>query len=317
MDPSLGAVGSAETLTSVQRRTLTGLIRPGQTRAVPADLAERLRQHVQAGLHGMAAKGTVKLSKQRLNHLDRCEGLFQSGMAGERPPFEVTFRTAAGTVLHKAIELQVIMDRPDPWSLAEAAARRLRDQGRFRAYWEAVGPVTRQEVLMEVVRGVEMFQGSFPPLRPLRSSLAPVTELWLEARFRIRGGTAAVIVSGCVDLMLNRPVPGRATRLILDLKSGRARPEHPQDMRLYALLHTLRFGVPPIRVATVFLSAGEWQSEEVDEETLFRTAGRVVEAARTAGELAAGRLPGLTGGVHCSWCPRRAACPAASRENGE
>jgi hypothetical protein len=317
MDPSPSAVGSAQALTSVQRRTLNELIRPGETRTFPPDVAERLRQHVRAGLRGMAAEGTIRLSKQRLNHLDRCEGLFQSGLAGERPPFEVTFRTAAGTVLHKAIELQVTVDHVDPWSLAAAAARRLLDQGRFRAYWEAVGPVTREEVLMEVVRGVEMFRGSFPALRPLRSTLAPVTELWLEARFRAPEGTAPVIVSGCVDLMLNRPFPGRATRLILDLKSGLARPEHPQDMRLYALLHTLRFGVPPIRVATLFLAAGEWQAEEVDEEILFRAAGRVADAARKAGELAAGRVPRLAGGPHCSWCPRRSGCPAASRENGE
>ena len=112
-------------------------------------------------------------------------------------------------------------------------------------------------------------------------------------------------------VVLNRPEPSRSTRLLLDLKSGGAWPEHPEDMRLYALLYTLRFGVPPLRVATVFLSSGEWQAEEVSEDTLVHAADRVVRAARAAAELAEGREERLTAGPYCSWCPRRSACPAA------
>jgi len=35
----------------------------------------------------------------------------------------------------------------------------------------------------------------------------------------------------------------------IDLKTGGAYPEYPEDMRFYALLLTLRFGVPPYRAA--------------------------------------------------------------------
>ena len=45
-------------------------------------------------------------------------------------------------------------------------------------------------------------------------------------------------------------------------------------MRFYALLMTLRFGVPPYRVASLFLDSGEWQAEEVAEETLFHRRSR-------------------------------------------
>jgi hypothetical protein len=51
-------------------------------------------------------------------------------------------------------------------------------------------------------------------------------------------------------------------------------------MRFYALLLALRFGVPPYRVATLYLDSGEWQAEDVDARVLERAADRVVEAER-------------------------------------
>jgi len=296
-------------MTPIQRRTLDELVGPGRGRDFPAGLSDRLRARIEEAIGPLAPRASaIRLTKERLNDHSRCEGLFRSGLLGERPPFETSFRSASGTLLHKAIEIEAGgREHVDPWPLAERAAMSLHDERRFGPFWEALGPTAQDELLMETVRGVEMFRASFPPLRPLRSDLVPVTELWLEARFR----AGAVVVSGCVDLVLNRPEPSRSTRLLLDLKSGGAWPEHPEDMRLYALLYTLRFGVPPIRVATVFLSSGEWQAEEVSEDTLVRAADRVVRAARAAAELAKGREERLTAGPYCSWCPRRSACPAA------
>ncbi len=82
-------------------------------------------------------------------------------------------------------------------------------------------------------------------------------------------------------------------------------------MRFYALLMTLRFGVPPYRVASFFLESGAWQAEDVTEEALMHAADRVVAAARTAAALANGREPSLSAGPYCGWCPRAAVCPAA------
>jgi hypothetical protein len=82
-------------------------------------------------------------------------------------------------------------------------------------------------------------------------------------------------------------------------------------MRFYALLMTLRFGVPPYRVASLFLDSGEWQAEEVSEETLFHAADRVVAAAPGARALLGGREPSLTPGSWCAWCPRAFVCPSA------
>jgi len=124
----------------------------------------------------------------------------------------------------------------------------------------------------------------------------------------------ALVVSGKVDLCLGSPdrtQPMRARRLLIDLKTGGAYPEHAEDNRAYALLHTLRFGVPPYRVASFFLEGGTWQAEDVHEDLLFHAAERVIAAARAAASLRAGREPVLTPGRWCAWCPRFAECPSA------
>ncbi len=89
----------------------------------------------------------------------------------------------------------------------------------------------------------------------------------------------------------------RATRLAIDLKTGNAYPEFAEDMRFYALLLTLRFGVPPYRVASLFLESGAWQAEDVTEDALHHAADRVIAAARSgARALRAGRGRSLTPG---------------------
>jgi hypothetical protein len=303
-------------LTPIQQRTVDELIQPGRRLLAAADLPQRLRAAVQSGLPKLdGAERALRLSKDRVNDLYRCEGLFQSRLDGERPPFELSLTSAAGTLLHKAIELDVgahdvaADEAAAPWALAERAASRLLGERRFGPFWDGLGPSARGEVLMDTVRGVELFRATFPPLAALRSTLAPVTELRIQASF----GNGPVTASGSIDLVLHRPMTGFATRLLIDLKSAGAWPEYVEDMRLYALLFTMRFGVPPLRVATVFLASGEWQVEEVTDETLFHAAGRVVDAARAAARLAAGHPPELRAGPFCGWCPRKAVCPAARR----
>jgi hypothetical protein len=194
--------------------------------------------------------------------------------------------------------------------LAERAAASLDSDRQFTAFWRELDQLDRDALLMGSVQVLESFRASFPPLRAFRRVLAPVCEHWLEATFA--GG--AVTVLGRVDLVLNRPRPARATRVLVDLKTGRAWPDHPEDMRLYALLYTLRYGVPPFRVATLFLSSGVPQAELVDERLLEHAADRVVSAVRSATELAAGRRPpDLRPGGYCPRCPRRDSCPAARR----
>jgi hypothetical protein len=131
-------------------------------------------------------------------------------------------------------------------------------------------------------------------------------------RAELLGG--AVVISGKIDLLLgaaDRLEPMRGTRLAIDLKTGGAYPNYVEDNRFYALLLTLRFGVPPYRVASLFLEGGTWQAEDVHEDLLFHAADRVVQAARAAHALGAGREAALTPGPWCRWCPRAVTCPSA------
>ncbi len=297
-------------LTPAQRRTLEHLIGLGSTPDLASDLHERVRRSLEARLAAGGVRPgsaeTIWLGKHRLNDRQRCEGLFQAGLLREGPAFEHSHVTASGRLFHKAIELDVATERAfDPFSVCERAAGRVAEQdGSFGKHWAALDHFDRADLLADGSRHLALFRDSFPPL-PRR--WAPQPELFVKVV--LAGGR--VVLSGAPDLVL-----GRRRRLAIDFKSGRAWPEHPEDMRFYALLLLLRSGVPPYRVATFFLDSGEWQAEDVSEQTLDRAAERVVAAARTAVELAAGRFPVLTPGPYCARCPRRSVCPAAAGRAG-
>lgn len=304
-------------LTDPQRRTLDQLIGTGERPTFPADLSQRLRDRIEEAVRGLELRETLWLGKERLTDLGRCEGKFLSTISGEAPPFEHSAKSAAGVLLHKAVEVEVGSRDPiDVHAIADLAAERLVErEERFAEYWRGLERIDRDDVLMEVVRRMTLFQTTFPPLRELRRELTPVAELQLRAE--LLGG--ALVLSGRIDLVLGAPdrlEPRRATRLAIDLKTGGAYPEHPEDLRYYALLMTLRFGVPPYRVASLFLESGEWQAEDVGEPALQRAADRVIAATRAAAGLWNGRDPELTPGVYCGWCPRAETCPAAQISPG-
>jgi PD-(D/E)XK nuclease superfamily len=298
-------------LTEPQQRTLDQLI--GTERPVyPADLAQRLRDRIEEAARGLELNDVLWLGKERLNDLTRCEGTFWSKLSGEGPSFAHNRSTALGVVQHRAIEVLVgARDDLDPHEVASLAAIRTAErEERFREYWRDLPRAEQEDLLMEVARRTLLFEGSFPPLRELRRELAPTAEVPIKAE--LLGGS--LVVSGKVDLMLGRPdrtQPYRAQRLLIDLKTGGAYPEHAEDNRAYALVHTLRFGVPPYRVASFFLEGGTWQLEDVHEELLFHAAERVIAAARSAASLRGGKAAQLTPGRWCTWCPRIHECPVA------
>jgi hypothetical protein len=299
-------------LTEPQRRTLEQLIGTEARPTFPSDLSQRLRDRIEEAVRELELRDTLWLGKEKLNDHARCEGKFAAAIAGESPPFEHSAKSAAGVLLHRAVEVEVgARDMLDANTIAETAADRLTErEDRFAEYWRGLDGVDRDDVLMEVVRRITMFQASFPPLKELRRELTPISEMPVKAE--LSGG--ALILSGRIDLVLGTPdrlEPNRATRLAIDLKTGGAYPEHPEDLRFYALLMTLRFGVPPYRVASLFLESGEWQAEDVGEQALQHAADRVIAATRAAAAVGNGREPVLTPGVYCGWCPRAETCPSA------
>lgn len=303
-------------LSPSQRRTLDGLIGTGERPVFPADVVPRLRDRIEETARAAELPRSLWLGKSNLSDLGRCPGLFDSIRAGERGPFAFTARFAAGRLAHKAVELEVAgREDRDPHGLVEDASERLREDHAFGSYWDGLEPLRRDEALMDAAKTLELFRSTVPPLRRLRRELAPSTE-W-HVRVELLGG--ALVLSGQLDLVLGAAAtaePTRATRLAIDLKTGRAWPEHAEDMRFYALLLALRFGVPPYRVATLYLDSGEWQAEDVDARVLDRAVDRVVEAVRAAAASESGRPLPLRPGPYCSWCPRAATCPESSVSAG-
>lgn len=168
---------------------------------------------------------------------------------------------------------------------------------------------------------VAKFAECFPPLR---SGWRPVTESRWAAEFH--GGK--IRLSGKVDLTIGGCDGLRAGKVIIDFKTGNRSLTHVEDLRFYALLETLRLGVPPWKVATYCLDSGTFAVEVVTEGMLEAAAHRVVAGAAKLAELreggrtrAAGRArlqlvpplpavrrrsagPGPLGGVRLSSPPR-------------
>jgi hypothetical protein len=300
-------------LTAPQRRTLDRLIGQDERPVFDPDLPTRLADRIRDELGDLVLEPPLWLGKEKLKDHGRCPGLFEAKVTGEgaATPFEHGERSATGVLLHTAIEVEVgVRDELDPHALAAKASERLvTREERFAEFWERTDAVERDLLLMETVRAIELFRASFPPLRELRGELTPMTEFRAKAEL-LNGG---LVLSGKIDLILGRQARDdpAARRLVIDLKSAGAHPEYVEDLRFYALLLTLRFGVPPYRVASFFLDSGEWQAEDVTEETLGRAVDRVVGAARAAATLGDGRPVELTPGPWCGWCPVAETCPAA------
>jgi PD-(D/E)XK nuclease superfamily len=307
--PSVMSVGQGSVrrvdLTDGQRRTLRELIGTGDgaTDAVPPGAAQRARSRLDDALGGLSLADPLWLSKGRLDELDRCPGMLQASLHGERDEFAHTVQSAAGTLMHRAVQLDVAVERrADARSVVERAAERLLEQDRgFVDHWNGLDALDRAERLAEAAASLAQFREMFPPLQ---RGWQPVSEQ--SMRTRVAGGL--VVLSGRLDLVL-----GRRQRLLIDFKGGDARPAHAEDMRFYALLCALTFGRPPYRVASVFLQSMEWQAEDVTEETLDLAAHRVIRTATAAAGLLGGSDPQLTAGRHCGWCPRQRTCPAARR----
>ena len=299
-------------LTPSQRRTLDGLIGTGERPVFAEETVARVRDRLEEAARAFEPPEPLWIGKSNLSDLGRCPGLFDAVRAGERGPFAFSARFAAGRLAHKAVELEVAgREDRDPHTLVEQAADRLVEDGAFRAYWDGLEPLRRDEALMDAAKTLELFRSTMPPLRLMRRELAPSTE-W-HVRAELLGGS--LVLSGQLDLVLGAVTPAepmRATRLAIDLKTGKAWPEHAEDMRFYALLLALRFGVPPYRVATLYLDSGEWQAEDVDARVLERAADRVVEAIRAVSASQAGRPVPLRPGPYCTWCPRATTCPQSA-----
>jgi hypothetical protein len=93
------------------------------------------------------------------------------------------------------------------------------------------------------------------------------------------------------------------------MKTGLRYQGHADDLRFYALIETLRIGVPPFRVATFYLDTARWDAEDVTETLLEVAARRTIDGAVKLAELRLGeRQAVIKPGPGCSHCSEHHDC---------
>jgi hypothetical protein len=308
---------SPVSLTPSQRRVVDELMMGGGGRAArphfPDDLARRLRAELQDATADAAERlamlgAEVHVNKAELARVHQCERLHQAESAVGFPGWSKDL--ARGVVAHKAIELGVFMaGEPAPLELVDAAIDRIIEEGDDRTprTWLLEAPATELAELRAAANDlVCKFEASFPPLK----------KDWrprLESPVRVELHAGQIVLRSKVDLALGKPEGTQAGVLVVDFKSGRAYPHHIDDLRYYALLETFRSGVPPFRVASYYLDAGNWHHEDVTEELLAITMRRVIDGVLKLAALRTNeREPTFTPGPACGYCRLRDTCEGAA-----
>jgi len=296
-------------LTPAQADTLTMLRGEGPRPSFDPELRVELRARLEDGIGDLAAllERPLWAGKTPLGRVFACEA---HEVAQQAEPFEWNLANVRGTVAHRAIELSVHLGAATaPLHLVDTAVRRLADDpdSGIGAFLTGLDDADLAEVRSDVNNLVSDFLDQWPPLK---ASWRPTTEVRLKAEL-CRG---KVVVSGKADLALGAPVGTEAGRVFVELKSGAARPQHLDDLRLYALLETLRIGVPPRRLAVHSLDSGTLLVVDVNLDVLEAAVHRTVDGLRKLLELHLGlRSPQLSPNPACRWCCARASCEGAVR----
>jgi len=295
-------------LTPVQRKTIAELGALGADKPTfPDDIAARLRADLEAGLAevlaDLGAEEDLNLSKHLLSRIHGCEVRLLAEDAAE-DGFVVTVPIARGTVAHKAVELGIHWrGEPLPLDLVDEAMAALTHTDHWLTdFLQTCTEVERAELRSGAADRVAKFFECFPPLQ---AKWRPVT----ESSQRVDLADGRICLRGKVDLTLGTARANQAGKVVIDLKTGGANPAHRDDLRFYALLDTIRVGVPPRLVASFYLDLGVAHTEAVTEGVLDATVARTVDGARRLAALRAGTVaPIYRPSRACRWCIAREGC---------
>jgi hypothetical protein len=276
----------------------------GERPTFPADLGPRLRTHLEDGLRPlivvMDTLGIDKLwvSKHKVSSIHGCEVRF---LAEDERGFDGwTVPMARGTVAHRAIELSMhVRGEPVPAQLVDHALATLTEaETNGLADWlQSITELERADLRGAAIDQVCAFLESWPPHDPRRPPRS-------ESKVRVDLLDDRITLSGKVDLTLGVAEGTLAGKVLVDLKTGTAKPAHLDDLRFYALIETLRLGTPPLRLGTYYLDQGRLLPEDVSEGLLDSAVARVVAGVVKMVELELKvREPVRRAGPMCRWCP--------------
>lgn len=297
-----GSHDALSSLTPIQRKTLEALRRSGEPLVFDEDLVADIRTEMRVALDHFAERlddgQELFVTKHRVASVLDCEAHF---LAPDE--FEWTPATAKGQIAHRAIQLLLgWRGEPSPTELVDEAMARLADEDRGIGMWIAtLDKGDEADARGLSTERVTKFVESFPPLDRRAN---PVTEA--AAQWPVSG---PILLRARVDLMIGRPSGNQSRKVIIDLKTGRAGPRHRQDLGFYALVETLVRGVPPRKLATFYLDAGEAQTEDVSERLLRTAVRRTLDGINAMVELGAEQRPPIKRpGSSCRWCPLAESC---------
>ncbi|MDJ0770928.1 MAG: PD-(D/E)XK nuclease family protein [Ilumatobacter sp.] len=295
------ADAAPDDLSPLQRKTLGLLRRSPDPVVFDPSFVATLRRDVEEAFddfHDRLGDEQLFVSKHRLASVLGCEVQHLHDDAFTWSP-----AVAGGQVAHRAIQLLINWrGDPVPADVVDEAIARLADDDTSLGDWIA----GLSEADLADLRGVAVdklikFQECFPPLD---KRAAPTTES--SVRWPIDG---PIVLSGKVDLTLGRPAGAESRKVIVDLKTGWVAPRHREDLRFYALVETLRTQIPPRKLASFYLDAGEPVVEDVTERLLLSASRRMLDAVNAEIELRVeGREPVKRPGTSCRWCPLAADC---------
>ena len=299
---SEAATGDTTALTPVQQRTLDALRRSGEPLVFDPGLVADIRTEVRIAFDEFTERiqpnQQLWVNKHTVATVLDCEEFHLVP-----DDFEWKPATAKGQVAHRAIQLTLSWrGEPNPTDLVEEAMARLADEERGIGQWiAALSPADEADLRGQSVERVTKFMESFPPLDKRSNPMTESSVRWPN--------DGPIVLSGKVDLVMGRPRGSEASKVIIDLKTGRPNVRHRQDLGFYALLETLVRSVPPRKVATFYLDAAEAQVEDVSERLLRTSVRRTLDAINAIVELQSeGRPPARRPGVTCRWCPLADTC---------
>ncbi|HEX7131624.1 MAG TPA: PD-(D/E)XK nuclease family protein [Iamia sp.] len=317
-DPPVGSEAAApedapadDGLTPRQQQTLARLgAKRAERPTFAADLAADLRALLEDEVAGPASAlpdgATLFVNKHALATVHACEARWHA--EDQDPGFTVSPPVVRGAVAHKAIELGINRrpgtDLPPPAELVDDAMASLERSEQWMSEWlRTCADDERAEVRGDAIARVTGYDEVWPPLA---SRWRPATEV--KVRTDLAGGR--ITLSGRVDLSIGRAEGRTAGKVIVDFKTGGPAQPHREDLRFYALVETLRLGVPPRAVATSYLESGDLHVEDVTVGVLEAAAARVVDGVeRMVAIRHHDHPPVARPSPLCRWCRARPDCP--------
>jgi hypothetical protein len=292
----------SDRLSPLQQKTLGLLRRAPDPVVFDTAFIASLRNDIDeafADFHDRLGDETIFLSKHRVASVLGCE--VQHLLDDQ---FAWSPAVAGGQVAHRAVQLMVNWrGDPVPADVVDEAIARLADDDSSLGDWiEGLSEADQADLRGFAVDKLIKFQECFPPLD---RRAAPTVES--SVRWPADG---PIVLSGKVDLTLGRPAGAESRKVIIDLKTGWVSPKHREDLRFYALVETLRTQVPPRKLASFYLDAGEPVVEDVTEPVLLTASRRTLDAVNAEIELTVEGRPAVKRpGTSCRWCPLNTECP--------